>query len=134
MDWKALLQEVEEYCIKEGISISYEDAGSYATREDGKSIIIINKRLSPKSMLYELLHEVGHIRLFKKMNYKSRFEEGLFGHVDRRSNLVIELEEEVCAWWEGFLVARRLGLDLERSGWEEYKTKCITGYIKAMKI
>ena len=80
-----------------------------------------------------LLHECGH-HLIGMKEHHERFGQGYpLGNdpavAKTKAHKVACLEEEFEAWHRGWKLARRLGLAITRSDFDELRIECLKSYI-----
>lgn len=126
------LNKIIDWLTKLGFEfkISNTDFVNYTDK-----IVCINGVQSNKNKVFSLLHECGHILLFNKSSYnedykvlyKSRFD----GRVSK-SNLFRykKLREEIEAWENGYLLAKKLDIKINKDEYDVYASKCFKTYIK----
>lgn len=77
--------------------------------------IFINKTSSTRRKLYLLLHEIGHVLLLTNENYSEKYkkilEQKSYSQLTYRTGIV---EEEIDAWNEGELLAKKLSIPLDK--------------------
>ena len=93
--------------------------------EDG--LITITKKQAPKSRLYSLLHEAGHVRLRNREHM--RFVGYLNVGVKNLRERIDILHEEFLAWDEGYQISEELNLNISRSNWKQFSQKNLYDYI-----
>ena len=91
--------------------------------------ITINKDLYPRTKLYALLHEVGHIeRMVDDCNTKTFFYSYLDNVPDDATFRTRTIVEEVLAWHKAEMLANELDIKLETRAWQREIEKAIRLY------
>lgn len=127
-EWFLKLQDyIENKYVGIFVEIQNEKSGlmyeSYKNFHDEDFIfsatISINSKLQPRTRLYALLHEAGHVeRMVEDGDKKTFFYHRLDSAPDNmkfRSRTVVE---EVLAWHKAELLANRLEIPLEERPWQ----------------
>lgn len=130
MFWLKQLRDLERYCNKEGYRVVYKNVDIDAVYYE-KKVFVMSDKLSDEISTYHLLHELGHLRVMrKKKTYKETYKY-VFDNFSTSSltHKIVTIQEELDAWREGLILARRLGLYIDRRKWEITKTKCISTYL-----
>lgn len=95
--------------------------------------IIISSRARPERQLYYLLHECGHY-LIGCQGRHERFQDGYpsaIGNPQVKKTFKYKitcLEEELEAWHRGWKLAKRIGLGLDKTAWDEVRLDCLRSY------
>ena len=88
--------------------------------------IYSNTKRKEVNMVIHLLHELGHIYLFRKANYSSKFRSLLDVRHTTSKFKVSEIEQEVLAWEEAEKIADRFDIEINedfyRCKFESLKT------------
>lgn len=97
--------------------------------------ICINAVQSTKSKLFSLLHECGHVILFKKSTYSKDYKAIDMARMDGRSSRsdvfkYKKLREEIEAWEHGYILAKELGIKINKEEYDKFASKCFKSYIK----
>jgi len=82
--------------------------------------IYSNTKRKEVNKIIHLLHELGHIYLFRKANYSSKFRSLLDVRLTTSKFKVSEIEQEVLAWEEAEKLANRFGVEINE---DFYKCK-----------
>lgn len=108
--------------------------GDYQDLADGrlKIIYINNTKKNAERMVYIMLHEMGHISLWRNFNYVNQFAAvqkarvtGNYGTLGYRMGTI---EEEIGAWNEGKQLAKNLNLFIDVKRFDALKAKSINSY------
>ena len=76
-----------------------------------KTVCSCTKRGIDKRNIY-LLHELGHIYLYQKINYKDKFA-SLLAYNESCRFKVSTIEQEVLAWEEAEKLALKFGIEID---------------------
>ena len=91
--------------------------------------IVINQDLYPRTRLYALLHEAGHLQRMADDSYQATFfYQYLDSAPDNKRYRVRTLIEEVLAWHKAESIAEDLGIDLEPVAWRREVENAIKLY------
>lgn len=132
---KELINRVIEY-----VNYTYDysviiDKGLENQCDPNESLITINSKMKPENILFSLLHEVGHLKLFELSDYKDAF--GLIAEENhkpnnKKTNLAHfqKLKEEMFAWEMGIKLANELKLDIDFDAYDKYSAKCYMTYVR----
>jgi hypothetical protein len=103
-------------------------------------IIFINKNLTVSSQLSSLLHECGHVEIFKSRLFSpqkrvsgSTLNEWLDDDDSRyatKRSQISELTEEIDAWTRGELLANKLKIRIPRESFNNIRTRCLLTYVR----
>lgn len=117
------------------VNFQYEvKLGDYQDLADGrlKIIYINNTKKNAERMVYIMLHEMGHICLWRSFNYVNQFAAvqkarvtGNYGTLGYRMGTI---EEEIGAWNEGRQLAKNLNLFIDAKRFDALKAKSINSY------
>jgi len=89
--------------------------------------ISINPGNSYEIQTYRLLHECGHILIWKNGTY---FDAEKKSRVDSSSGKVYTLLEEAEAWKRGFSLGRKIGIPIDEVKWEVEMTTALWNYLQ----
>jgi len=145
--YREYLDILKKEAIKEGFAVRLSvDEVSYISWQEGSlnipKEIGIEKILDTESKVYFFLHEMGHHNLRKDWNsFTETFptlsyaeeQDILFRvtkYLRRISYKVSLLNEEYKAWDEGFLLAGKLGIEVNMEKWVKIRDKSLMAYIK----
>lgn len=127
--WLRQLRDLERWCNAKGYRVVCKPAAGDVVYYE-KKLIVLDAKMSDEIMMYTLLHEIGHVRLFDSKKYYR-----IYGYIFEnfsKTSLTYKcaiLQEELDAWREGLKLAGMLDLYVNRRKWEVTKTKCIAGYL-----
>jgi len=100
--------------------------------DEGKRLITI-QQTTPESMVYYLMHEIGHSILFSSdayttslCNFAQARERKAYGTMQYRTGKV---EEEIAAWNTGKQIAEFLGVEINEKNYNKLKAKCLASYM-----
>lgn len=121
---------VVDWCLTKGIEIIFcrRSGGIYYPRKKIK----ISSRASPVVQLYYILHECGHYLIGDKklerysMGY-SQDDPNAKRTFHHRCDIV---DEEFEAWFRGWKLAKRLGLNLNKESFDKTRTTMLRSYFK----
>lgn len=137
-----------EWATKEGysdISIDYHDISQIDWEKNTLNTpkhIKIQGKYPIEIKVYFFLHELGHHQLRKNW---TRFEKELpvlahaehihfyrnVGKYKRRVTYTVScMEEEFKAWDEGYKLAEKLGIKINKEKWTTLKAKCLISYMR----
>jgi hypothetical protein len=96
-----------------------------------KKLILIDLKLKYEPMLYLMLHEIGHAKLYMKnkrydKKYNEIYENFSKGSFTYKTTI---LQEELDAWQEAIILSKKLDFKINKKSFEVEKTKCIMSYI-----
>lgn len=138
-DIEQSLSAIESWLDKKGFVLCKSNKRSIEDEVDfERKVVFLSLRSKPLFQLYSLLHECGHVVLRTKKDYRQRFKEhakvseGLMKPTIRSS--VEEVEEEMLAWREGEVLARKLNIELDTDIYYKYGYKWVMGYILVASI
>jgi hypothetical protein len=99
------------------------------------STVIVYPNPNQKYLLYTLLHECGHVAVGWKPTYKKEFKSIATNDVDTRhgrSNIYKykKLKEEMDAWEEGKVIAKKLKIRINKADYDKYAAKWYMTYVK----
>lgn len=115
--WRNALKDLVLNVTASGCTINFLDKeGDHNNQaiideKNNKFTINILNKMSPRRKYYMLMHEFGHILLFRTPNYKEEFE---FAKTQTSNiGLVQMIEEELAAWDFGrrFCISKNLPID-----------------------
>jgi len=124
-------KRLKQYCKRLGWSVvckhSVECSADFESR-----IIVINSQLKPEIRLYRLLHEIGHILISHRKNYKQKF--GCYAaspkDLQKNINKLCVVEEEFVAWDRGLQLARKQNISINEARFNKDKTQCLMSWVK----
>lgn len=115
---------------KFNLVIDYDSETNTSTAySDGK--IVLASKLVPRKLFYHLLHELGHIVLWKKSWYKEKYgKKKNYGSNAYKLRIV---EEEIDAWNIGEQIAIREGYELDE-WFDVVRAQAIMSYVKHIRF
>lgn len=132
IDYKQLL---EGYAAAHGFKVKYQinrEANSwisFASKE-----ISIHSRSSHENQVYDLIHELGHLRLQQQSSHQDTYYQTQYTQVfemfskSSRAYKIKILEEEVDAWKFGLILACELGIAVNEKNFEIRKASKLMTY------
>ena len=127
------LETTIEWCNSKKIDVFFakKPNGVY---EPSTKVVLISGRALPEKQLHYLLHECGHHLIGLKEQHE-RFGMGYHTTMDpearnNHAHRIACLEEEFEAWYRGWKLSRRLGLDVDREEFDKTRVDCLRSYIK----
>ena len=126
-----LCQELPpEYKVK--VACNVQD--SVDIDENSLKVIRLRKRVNEEKMIHIFLHEIGHLIVAKRKDYKTKFKNMIEAAGARRYNRnayrIGVLEEEILAWEEGFKLAKSLRMKLDYEAFDKTKNESIKTYAR----
>jgi hypothetical protein len=125
------LEKIVNWCSEKRIKVSFlrRQNGVYYA---GDNKIAISNRLSTINQVCVLLHECGHHLIGIDIEH-NRFGMG-YPQTDKKITKTFQhrfscLEEEIEAWHRGWKLANRLGLELSREDFDQFRLKCLKSYL-----
>lgn len=112
------------------IDFDQDEENSY---DPVSKIITINTRANYRSQLHTLLHEAGHLSLYKnKRNFRKRFPGADVTEVKKqtRSERVDTVREEVAAWDEGLEIAEENFLKISKVWYSRHRNEALYTYFE----
>lgn len=124
--------KIEKWAHKVGYTIRFgrTDECDYYKRE-----LVVQRNQKDINIIYSVLHECGHSIIGGKRSYHKKFKSIVKADIDGRhtkSNLYRfkKLKEEIDAWEEGYKLAKKLRIDIDKDHYDVYAAKCVNTYIK----
>jgi hypothetical protein len=124
--------------------IKYCEARGYAVKLGNESIvsfedreITVNRALIYENKVYALLHEIGHIICLKSKYYNEKYPPPIQVYdaendiLKSNTHKVLALAEEFEAWHLGFLLAKRLKIEINNTRFDTIKARWLKTYIDA---
>jgi len=112
-DWINQFLVLSHWAEAKGYEVVLKTDGEDSVCFENKRILI-DSRSWPESKFYTLLHECGHLLIYQ--NRKSFQKDSL-------------ISEELIAWKKGRGLARRLGLHIDKSRYDNTMVEAIMTYI-----
>ena len=116
-----------EHCRRCGWEVN-EIENSLVAEVEEEGMIKIGCLLSPRIKLYSLLHEIGHLEIWKD-DYERKYP-GLCKNERHKHFQAACVEEEIKAWDIGFDLACKLNIKIDMKKWNSHRYDCIFSYIK----
>lgn len=126
------LNKIEKWLLEKGYSLKWSNTDQ--VDYESQTVEICSK-LSAKNKLYSLLHECGHIILSNKRTYNKVFKAVNKANFDGRvmkSDIYKyqQLREEMEAWENGYKLANKLKIRVDKDDYDIYAAKNFKTYIK----
>jgi hypothetical protein len=130
-NWDYQIDRLIAHANKEAYTVSLQRVF------DGESNICFDEKHikihsghTKERQFYLLLHELGHMTLRKgRKGYSQSIEYAYKNFSDRsKANKIAVVEEEYKAWEEGYKLAKRKRLFVDRSNFQKIKTECLQTY------
>lgn len=101
---------------------------------DQKEVVLYKNKNSAKSIVYTSLHECGHIVIGHRKSYFKDYKaivraDSVDGR-HYRSNLYKykKIKEEISAWEEGYRLANKLGIKIDKDDYDKFAAKNLVTY------
>lgn len=131
---KNTLQKIKSWVESKGYTLRF---GSYDCADyEKKEIILYKNKHSHKHLIYSALHECGHVVIGNSENYnrdyKSIVKADSVDGRHYRSNIYKykKLKEEIDAWEEGFVIAKKIGIRINKDDYDKYAAKNFATYLQ----
>ena len=103
--------------------------------DEENSQVNINPNLTGLNLIYTILHECGHVKLFSYDTYEEEFKS--IARVDdgdrRHTNSLLyrykKIKEEIDAWEEGYNIALELSIKINKDKYDKYAAKWVYTYM-----
>ena len=134
--YKDRFNTVLDYCQTKKIKVVFYD-GDQDICYPSTSLVCIRKSQNWKNRLFGLLHEIGHIQIFRnKENWAKDFSlyscENTDGRVQRSKKFQVSLiAEEIDAWRIGRQIAEDLGIFFDPDEYKATMNECVFTYISS---
>lgn len=138
MNYKSQCLKVIEYCNKQKIKVILNDVTEDCCYPHVK-LIYISTGQTWQNRLYTLLHEIGHMKIYKKrkewLDYFSCYAcDETDGRKMRSISYQVSLvAEEIEAWKIGMKLGKKLGVHIDKNKYNAIMNKCIMSYISSAK-
>lgn len=127
--------KIKKWIKNQGYTLKWgkNDFVDYQTKE---LTLYGGKNRSDIHQIYTALHECGHIVIANKKTYERDYKSLVIADdIDSRhmrSNVYKykKLREEMMAWEEGYKLATKLGIKLDRHEFDVYSSKYFMTYVK----
>lgn len=133
MNLETAQEKIINYCNFKDIDI-IRSSSWYAIPEENL-VSEVWKGKPTRSWVYSMLHELGHIKIYNTRSYSKknwkRIKEKYSKDVTIVSAVQI-LREEVEAWEAGLLIAKEIGLDIDREDYDSFLAPSLMGYMKVL--
>lgn len=119
-----------DYCTDKKWEVVEEEGLECKCEDDGT--ITLGMLISQPLKLFSLLHEIGHLTLWRQSGFDDRFP-GYQKSERHKHFKAATVEEEIKAWDEGLKVAQELDIELDMKAWHRHRYDCIYSYIQWAK-
>lgn len=132
--YKDRFNTVLEYCQSNKIKVIFSNFDQDMCYP-AVGLVCIRKSQNWKNRLFSLLHEIGHIEIFRnKENWAKDFTlyscENIDGRVQRSKKFQVSLiAEEIDAWRIGRQIAQDLGIFFDPAEYKAVMNECVFTYI-----
>ena len=129
MDAQCYLDLLVIWAYDRGYSVFFERNGDDSICDNSK-IISIKNTVTKESQLFTLLHECGHLLIYKNgdvfnlNDIRASYSEG--SQIYKTYRVI----EEIEAWKRGRQLAKRLNISIDQDRWDRAISRAITKYIK----
>lgn len=130
-NWEQDLENLIEYCSMRNVAVVFKRCCNDRYEPD-ENIIYLNSQRTKENQVYLLLHELGHHQVLQDRILSEKFQSILSGPKWNLSSQVLQLEEEVMAWYFGEKTARILDITLGKK-YQLLKSKCLKTYIRHLR-
>ena len=131
---KKRFEKLLKYCDSNSLKVVY---GNEDCCFPSLNLISINNRQNYKNRTYALLHEIGHIEIFKnKKEWQKSFSiftsDCTDGRVKRSKKYQVSLiAEEIDAWRIGMSIAEDIGIFIDEEEYISMMNSCVFTYVKS---
>lgn len=122
VNWRQYLESLEVWLNYKGFFLNFSKGADNSVCLEGK-IVDIDSSLPLEKQVYCLLHESGHIVLFKN-------GQDLKAGRDTFKYRTATVIEEVQAWEKGKALAKRLAIPINEKKWEAEVLEAIGKYLE----
>jgi len=96
--------------------------------------VTIDSTLQKSTMLHSILHEAGHVSLFSREDYLEKYKDGYIrnstgGNTKSLKHRIDVIGEELAAWDEGELIARKLNIDIDIDKYRAERNRSMKTYL-----
>lgn len=126
------IDKIKNWVEDKGYTLRF---GNYdCVHYDEKEVVIYRNKHNQKHLIYSALHECGHVAIGNRDNYnrdyKSIVKADSVDGRHYRSNLYKykKCKEEIDAWEEGYLIAKELGIRINKDEYDKYAAKNFVTY------
>lgn len=126
------IKRLVDWLSKQGYSFRF----SISDQVDWEaSTVTVYPNPNQEYLLYTLLHECGHVVVGNYDSYKKEFKSITIADQDSRhckSNIYRykKLKEEMDAWEEGKLLAKKLKIRINKDKYDKYASKWFMTYVR----
>lgn len=131
---KKRFEKLLKYCESKNLKVLY---GNEDCCFPSLSLISINNSQNYKNRTYTLLHEIGHIEIYKNRNeWQKSFSifssDCTDGRVKRSKKYQVSLiAEEIDAWRIGMSIAEEVGIFIDKEEYINMMNSCVFTYISS---
>jgi hypothetical protein len=130
------IKRITKYCKDElgfDVELTLKRGAENQCDPELNLITIVNKG-RPHHIIWTLLHETGHAKVFTLSDYNDRYGQIAEEHErpgQKQSNLYRyqKLREEMLAWEVGLNIAKKLNIAVDELEYEKYAAKCYMSYV-----
>src|ERR1017187_8187833 len=128
------IAKIEKWLNKNGWTLNWSQKSE--ADSDG-NVVNIHPLLGRKYKLYTLLHETGHVIVYKD-NFLKNFKDVNIGdNVDERHSKSLifrykKIIEEISAWESGYKLALQLKIRISKRAYDKYAATCVHSYIRCV--
>lgn len=133
MNLESAHEKIINYCNFKDIDI-IRSSSWYATPEENL-VSEVWKGKPTRSWVYSMLHELGHIKIYNKTSYSKKNWKRIKEKYSNDNTVVSAvqiLREEVEAWEAGLLIAKEIGIDIDREDYDSFLAPSLMGYMKVL--
>lgn len=128
------LEKIESWLDKKGFVLCKSNKKTIQDEVDfERKVVFLSLRSSPINQVYSLLHECGHVIVRSRKKYKEDFRQHINAADGEGRHSIVssvqEVEEEILAWREGEVLAKKLSINLDKDRYYVYGYKWVMGYI-----
>lgn len=133
--YKNRFLKVVDYCEDNNMKVIFYDGDGDACYP-ATGLICINRSQSWKKRLFALLHEVGHIQIYRnKENWEKDFSvyacSNIDGRIQRSKKFQVSLiAEEIDAWRIGRQIAKDINVFIDSEEYINMMNRCVFTYIQ----
>jgi Zn-dependent peptidase ImmA (M78 family) len=125
------IKKLEKWLNKKGYTL--EKGKSDSIIFDDK-IVKINFNKNVEHILFSLLHECGHLVLFKDREYHEEFFKLNTDKKKTNQYFYELLKEELYAWEKGIKLAKKLNIKIDKISYKKYSSKFFLEYVKHVNV
>ena len=113
---------------KKGYSLEIDEDGDDSI-DLLEKIIFINSKRSVEQKFFTLMHECGHILVMENDYFEIRKLSSNSG-AKTKKKAVFTVIEETEAWKRGYLLCKRLGVEINKEKWDRAVSAAIMNYMR----